>query len=1387
MSVYSAVRALLPGKKPQGRQRRAVGKWQPWVEPLERRELLDGGLGKLPGSSSIKPICFDFGTAQSPIAPGYIQALPATAYSASTGYGWTAGTGLGATNAGGTNPVTCDFDSGRDATFAVNVPSGQYTLSVLLGDPAQARSGMKLWLNGTQVATGLSTAAGQTLLQTFNTGLVKSQISVRIAVNNDAPDFALDALVVAPAAATPPPQANAGPDLTANEGASIAFAGSVAGGTAPYTYTWEFGDGTTATGTASPSHAYADNGTYTVTFTVRDANGKASADTAVVTAINVAPTPSAGGPYSAPAGTAVAFSGSATDPSPVDTQAGFTWAWSFGDGATSSQQNPSHAYTAPGTYTANLTVTDKDGGSASASATVTVTSATALPPTANAGPNQAGNEGATVTFSGSASGGTAPYTYSWAFGDGTSATGTLTPSHAYADNGTYTVTLTVTDASGQSATSTATAAIANVAPTATFANGGAVNEGSAGAVSFTNPFDPSPVDTAAGFKYSYDFNNDGVFEITDTAAASATVPASYLADGPAARVVHGRIKDKDGGFTDYTTTITVLNVPPTVTVGGPYSGTTGSPISFTGSITDPSPVDTAAGFTFAWSFGDGTTSNVLNPSHAYAAAGTYTVTLTATDKDGGTGTKSTTVTVTAPAPVGQYIVTPFDKIPNFGANPTVVSVQSGAWSDVNTWSTHQLPGAGDVVSIAANTVVTYDVVGTAAPDTVAIQAGGSLRFRTDMTTKLTVTNLLVLAGGELQVGTPTNPVLPQYKAEISIADVPLDTTKDPAQYGHGLIALGKVTMSGTAKNQTFVTLAAAPNAGDTTLSLSQPVTGWQAGDKLVLPDSTEPLPGTTSPSQWEVLTLASVSPDGKTLTLSSPLQYAHPGAKDGQGNISFLPHVGNITRNVVVHSASATGTRGQVFFTYRADVDIRYTQFSGLGRTTNNALDNTTFDSSGNVTHVGTNQQGRYPIQFAHLYGPSAIPADGYQYTFVGNSVFCPLTPMNFRWGIDIHDSDYGLIQDNVVYNWAGAGIIADTGSENFNVIQHNFVVRVNGMGWRADGGGSDIGREGVAFWFGTPNNYVNNNVAANAVGPGEQYGYTYYLTGTAKIPTYQGADPSVAGQSKSMDMHAIPLLSFSGNEVYGTLRGLTIWFLGTSYTSTVQGVGVSTVKDFHAWHVYMGIFAYPINNVVFDGFVQRGEPYGTGIGYYIQDYLNANTVIRNSDIQGLQYGIMIPDRMGDTRDTGQTPGTFTVENTYLRNQYDIYAETMNTTGAASTLSPRTTIIRNVKFDHASASGEWDIYLNFLSNPSDRPGYNWVQGDQFFVYNYNQVAGSNFQVYYNEQAASFIVPQTSSAGIGSPDAGLTNQDNWNKYGLAIAGAVAPSNATTRAKIRGLVV
>src|SRR5690606_759337 len=102
-------------------------------------------------------------------------------------------------------------------------------------------------------------------------------------------------------------------------------------------------------------------------------------------------------------------------------------------------------------------------------------------------------------------------------------------------------------------------------------------------------------------------------------------------------------------------------------------------------------------------------------------------------------------------------------------------------------------------------------------------------------------------------------------------------------------------------------------------------------------------------------------------------------------------------------------------------------------------------------------------------------PANGYQFTFEGNSVTCPVDPMPYRWGITVHDSHFGLIRGNVLYNWAGSGIVLEGGNETGNVVEGNFIVRVSGNGNRGDG--KPLGSEGTGIWLHGPNNYIRDNV----------------------------------------------------------------------------------------------------------------------------------------------------------------------------------------------------------------------------------------------------------------------------------------------------------------------
>jgi PKD repeat protein len=80
------------------------------------------------------------------------------------------------------------------------------------------------------------------------------------------------------------------------------------------------------------------------------------------------------------------------------------------------------------------------------------------------------------------------------------------------------------------------------------------------------------------------------------------------------------------------------NRAPTAAAGGPYSGTTGTPVVFDGSASFDPDGDPLS---YAWTFGDGGTGSGVQPSHVYQAAGSYSATLRVTDSR---GASSATVT-----------------------------------------------------------------------------------------------------------------------------------------------------------------------------------------------------------------------------------------------------------------------------------------------------------------------------------------------------------------------------------------------------------------------------------------------------------------------------------------------------------------------------------------------------------------------------------------------------------------------------------------------------------------------------------------------------------------------------------------------------------------------
>ncbi|HET8529293.1 MAG TPA: Ig-like domain-containing protein, partial [Gaiellaceae bacterium] len=157
------------------------------------------------------------------------------------------------------------------------------------------------------------------------------------------------------------------------------------------------------------------------------------------------------------------------------------------------------------------------------------------------------------------------------------------------------VHVSVSDGNGGSAAADATIQIANVAPSATFANDGPVDDGQPFHLSLGAISDPSPADAAAGYSYAFDCG-DGTY------AASATPSATCPTADAGIRLVRARVTDRDGGSSEYAATVHVQSLPPAPTL------TTSGPIqegqSFTLGVTLGAGIPTAK-YDYAFDCGDG--------------------------------------------------------------------------------------------------------------------------------------------------------------------------------------------------------------------------------------------------------------------------------------------------------------------------------------------------------------------------------------------------------------------------------------------------------------------------------------------------------------------------------------------------------------------------------------------------------------------------------------------------------------------------------------------------------------------------------------------------------------------------------------------------------------
>ena len=307
-------------------------------------------------------------------------------------------------------------------------------------------------------------------------------------------------------------------------------------------------------------------------------------------------------------------------PGSITTGTDGSWSWSYltnDNGSGSVTINASDGEHTAATQTFSYSATNvAPTGTFHAPASVDEGSAIALAITAASDPSSADT--------------TAGFSYAFDCGAGYVSSATSSASCATTDNGTLAVGGKIADKDLGYSGYTSSVTIINVAPTATFNAPTSVNEGSSIDLSLTGASDPSSVDTTAGFRYAFDCGSG-------YGAASTTSTATCTTSDNGDRAVKGKVIDKDGGATEYTASVTINNVAPTVTsISGPTTVLANTTYTYTGTATDPSSVDTAAGFVWNWTGGSPAT-GTGNPfsTHFATCGANNVVTATATDKDGG--------------------------------------------------------------------------------------------------------------------------------------------------------------------------------------------------------------------------------------------------------------------------------------------------------------------------------------------------------------------------------------------------------------------------------------------------------------------------------------------------------------------------------------------------------------------------------------------------------------------------------------------------------------------------------------------------------------------------------------------------------------------------------
>ncbi|MBI2870250.1 MAG: G8 domain-containing protein [Candidatus Omnitrophica bacterium] len=405
------------------------------------------------------------------------------------------------------------------------------------------------------------------------------------------------------------------------------------------------------------------------------------------------------------------------------------------------------------------------------------------------------------------------------------------------------------------------------------------------------------------------------------------------------------------------------------------------------------------------------------------------------------------------------------------AGATLRVAGDALWSNMDTL-------AGDRIMIEEGATVTVD--GDFSGQALEwIRVDGTLRFDPSKDTALKAVTVVIGHTGTFEMGTALDRISAGKTAKIVIADRgERNKLYDPLDLSGGFI-------SHTAKTSIYGALVqahAVPREdlvrGLSVITFDGPPAGWKAGDALLFAGTKIDV------NEDEVITVAEISPDGRTARLARALQFDHV-ARDSSGTPYYeyervtredveIP-VGNLTRNVQFMSEVIgsdlygadvrrdISRRGHFMVMHvHSGVVVDGAGFYGLGRTNADIVHTSpVLDDHGNVMPLtDANTIGRYAL---HFHGRTGASIDNPP-QIVRNSAIVG-SP---KHGL-VHHGAHLVAEGNVSYRCNGSGFFAENGSE-IGTWRNNLAVRSQKQAIEPTRDAQfDFGFAGHGFWLQSP------------------------------------------------------------------------------------------------------------------------------------------------------------------------------------------------------------------------------------------------------------------------------------------------------------------------------